>query len=105
MNNPEFLEVHVTFANGEEARTICRQLLSAKLIGCAQILPNIGSMYWWDGKIGTSEEVLVLLKARAVHYAAIEELILAHHSYDTPEIIAIAIEQGYQGYLDWLKGV
>jgi periplasmic divalent cation tolerance protein len=105
MSNAEFLEIHVTFANGEEARTICRQLLTAKLIGCAQILPNIGSLYWWDGKIDTSEEVLVLLKARAINYPAIEELILAHHSYEVPEIIAIAIEQGYQGYLNWLKGV
>jgi len=44
------------------AETISAKLLNEKLIGCANIIPGMTSMYWWEGKIEKSSECILILK-------------------------------------------
>ena len=84
------------------ARALANAALSARLIACANLVPKIESHYWWQGKIDTSAEVLLILKTRKSRLAALEKLILAKHPYDTPEFLVLPLKAGSRKYLDWL---
>ena len=99
----EFNIIFVTAKDKEEAQVLSTALLEAKLIACANIVPGLESRYWWKGKIERSQEVLLILKASAKDFEASRQLIKEKHSYDTPEIIAVPVEQGDADYLQWLN--
>ena len=96
--------VITTFGNEEDARKVISEVLNSKLAACMQTL-NIGSHYVWDGDVCHDSEVLVLFKTSWALYDELEEIIKEMHPYDTPEIIAIDIEKGFKGYLDWMDDV
>ncbi len=91
----------ITTCSVEIAPRIAEALVGAKLAGCVQRLP-IASTYRWKDDVETAEEVLLLIKIRAADYAEVEQAILALHDYETPEIIALPVVQGFTGYLSWL---
>jgi periplasmic divalent cation tolerance protein len=66
------------------------------------LLPGIESHYWWQGKVESSTEVLLLLKTTRPKLLALKQLILARHPYDTPEFVALSLDTGSKRYLDWL---
>ena len=102
---PDTYSVILTTAGSpEEAESLASGLVEQKLVACAQLLP-IGSIYTWEGKIEKDSEVLLLLKARADLYEAIESHILEHHSYDTPEVLQLDVKRGSEGYLSWISDV
>ncbi len=84
------------------AHSLAEQLVSAQLAACVNILPQIQSVYRWQGKLEKSLEQLLMIKTTAQNYSEIEEFILAHHPYEVPEIIALPIVQGEPRYLQWL---
>jgi periplasmic divalent cation tolerance protein len=84
------------------AEKIARLLIEHKLAACVNIMPNISSIYRWQGQIECAEEILLLIKARQDAYSALESLIKQHHPYQLPEIIAVAIERGLPDYLHWI---
>lgn len=87
------------FASAEQ---LARQIIENNLAACVNILPNLTSVYRWQGEIETAQEHLLLIKAPSEQYAAIEHFLSAHHPYDVPEIIAFSIENGLPDYLQWL---
>jgi periplasmic divalent cation tolerance protein len=93
-----------TAGSHEEARSLGRGLVEAGLVACVQLLP-IESIYSWQGKVEEDAEVLMLLKARADRFGAIETLLSEHHSYDTPEIVQLDVARGSVSYLDWIDEV
>ncbi len=95
--------VLVTAPNLEIARQLAKAALSARLIACVNLVPTFESHYWWQGKLETSREVLLLLKTTKPKLPALEKLILANHPYDTPEILAVRLASGTERYLDWLQ--
>src|SRR5271167_1404014 len=103
MKSPEaFFIVLVTAPDLKTARTLARAALSARLIACANLVPKIESHYWWQGKIESGAEVLLVLKTQKSKLTALEKLILARHPYDTPEFLVLPLSAGSKKYLDWL---
>jgi periplasmic divalent cation tolerance protein len=92
-----------TCKDAEEARKIAKALLDQRLIACASIIPKVESLFHWAGKIDHVDESKVLLKTVRRHFFAVRDYILAHCSYDIPEILEIRIEQGNPAYLAWLQ--
>jgi periplasmic divalent cation tolerance protein len=97
-----FSLVLVTAPDLKTARKLARTALAAKLVACANLIPRIESHYWWQGKIESGTEVLLILKTRRARLAALEKLIVANHPYDTPEFLALPLTVGSRKYLDWL---
>ena len=95
--------VLVTAPDLKTARRLAKAALTRHLIACANLIPKLESHYWWQGKIETGSEVLMLLKTRSSKLSALEKLILAEHPYDTPEFIAVTINGGNKRYLNWLS--
>lgn len=100
----QFHVVLVTAPNLKVARQLARAALSARLIACANLMPKLESHYWWQGKIERGAEVLLVLKTTKVRLAKLEQLILAEHTYDTPEILVLDLKSGSDRYLQWLAG-
>ena len=94
--------VFMTAASGEEATRLADMLVGAQLAACVQILPEIESVYRWQGKIERSSEVLLLVKTTKGKFDDLEREVRALHSYDTPEIVAVPIVAGSAPYLEWL---
>ena len=96
------LIILTTTASTDEAESLANGLVESRLAACVQILPKMTSVYAWEGKIESGSEHLLLIKTLAEKYEAVEKYILDHHSYDTPEIVAVDAEKASAGYLKWL---
>ena len=96
------LVVQTTAGSHEEASALASSLVSGRLAACVQIVPGVESVYWWEGEVTRGSEWLLLCKTTAARYAEVERAILELHSYTTPEIVALPIERGSEGYLGWL---
>ena len=92
----------VTAPGVKTARALAKVALQARLVACANLIPQLQSHYWWQGKIEKSTEVLILFKTVQSKLAALEKLVLANHPYDTPEFIVLQLKHGNKRYLDWL---
>jgi periplasmic divalent cation tolerance protein len=98
----KFSLVLVTAPDLKTARALAKAALQARLAACANLVPKVESHYWWQGRLESGTEVLLMLKAPKARAAALEKLILGTHPYDTPEILALPLHAGTQKYLDWL---
>jgi periplasmic divalent cation tolerance protein len=97
-----FAMVLVTAPDVKTARALAKAALQPRLIACANVVPRIESHYWWQGKIESSGEVLLIMKTQKSKLPALEKLILAKHPYDTPEFLVLSLNAGSRRYLDWL---
>lgn len=95
--------VFMTASNGEEAARLAEMLVGAHLAACVQILPEMESVYRWQGKVERAPEILLLAKTTRSKFDELEREVRALHSYDTPEIIAVPVVTGSAPYLEWLK--
>lgn len=86
-----------------EGLTLAEKLIEAKLAACVQIVPQIASIYEWEGVIQKENEQLLLIKTSEEKYAELEAFITEHHSYDVPEIVAIDAEHVSTPYLSWMR--
>jgi periplasmic divalent cation tolerance protein len=103
MSGDDPIVVFMTAANGEEATRLAEMLVGAHLAACVQILPEMESVYRWEGKIERQSEILLLAKTTAAKFADLEREVRALHSYETPEIVAVPIVTGSEPYLKWLS--
>jgi periplasmic divalent cation tolerance protein len=93
----------VTAGSEAEAETIAKALVEEQLAACVNILSPIRSIYRWQGKVTEEREWLLLIKTRVERFAAVEFRVKALHSYQVPEVIALPIVAGAEGYLRWLR--
>ena len=84
------------------AERLSHALIEQRLAACVNILAPCTSVYRWQGKVETAEEVPLLIKTLQVHYHKVETVIQNFHPYELPEIISVAIKGGLPAYLEWL---
>ncbi len=89
----------------EEAAKIARALVEERLVACVNLVPQVRSVYRWEGAVQDDREVLLVIKTRAERQAAVVERIRALHSYSCPEAIVLPLVAGAQPYLDWIAEV
>ncbi|MFH1655960.1 MAG: divalent-cation tolerance protein CutA [Candidatus Omnitrophota bacterium] len=94
--------VFVTCANKSEANKIAKALIKAKLAACVNLLNPVNSLFWWQGKVDSSKEILLIIKTKKRLFGKLEKLVKSLHSYDVPEIIAFPILMGNKKYLNWI---
>jgi periplasmic divalent cation tolerance protein len=94
--------VLTTTGSEEEARKIARHLVDRGLAACVNVLPQILSIYRWQGKTEEAEEWLLIVKTTAAAFADVRQAISELHSYDLPECVAVAVEDGSPNYLQWI---
>lgn len=102
-NSRRYTIVFVTAPNLKTGRKLARAALEARLAACANLVPGIESHYWWQGKLESGAEVLLIFKALRSKLRALEQIILKNHPYDTPEFVVLPLTGGNERYLDWVS--
>lgn len=95
--------VLTTAASSEEASKISHALLERRLAACVNIVPQLTSVYRWQGKVEQSSECLLIIKTRAAAFERLRDAIQELHSYELPECIMLEISAGSEDYLKWIR--
>ena len=87
----------------EEAEVLARKIIEAKLAACVQVVPQVTSFYFWETEVIKDSEQLLLIKTLPEKFDRLKDFIQKNHSYDVPEIVALAAEKVSASYFDWIK--
>jgi periplasmic divalent cation tolerance protein len=98
----EIVLAFCTFPDAEIARRIAREIVDLQLAACGNVIPQIHSVYRWQGKVETADEALGLFKLPAARYTEFETKLRSLHPYDVPEIISTGIARGLPDYVRWV---
>ena len=98
----EPIVVFITAPTREEAARLADLLVGARLAACVQILPEMESIYRWEGKLERQAEFLMLVKSTRDKFDQLEREVRAIHSYETPEILAVSASEISGPYSKWL---
>src|SRR6267154_2877857 len=93
----------VTCSSRTEARKVARAILTKKLAACVNIIGGLESHYWWQGKLETAREQLLLVKTTRAATDGVIKAVKAAHSYEVPEVIFVPVVAGEKNYLKWLR--
>ena len=96
------LLVITTLPDRAAAEKLADALVEARVAACVNILAPCRSVYRWKEAVQRDEEHPLLIKTTTERYAALEAAIRARHPYELPEIVAVPVERGLPGYLDWV---
>ena len=99
------LVVLTTVGSAGEGESLARSIVESKLAACVQILPQMTSVYFWEGKIQSDSEHLLLIKTLDEKFDELSEFIQKNHSYAVPEIVAISTDKVSKDYLKWIREV
>jgi periplasmic divalent cation tolerance protein len=100
----EYILMLTTWPDEAGAKQAAKAWLDKKLVACVNILPEMQSLYHWDGELNTGFEHQMLLKTTAARAEELKQHILQMHPYECPEILQIPINGGFADYLNWIKG-
>lgn len=91
-----------TFPDLPTAQSIGRVLVEEQLAACVNLLPNVQSIYRWEGKVEEAQEIVAVIKTTIGRYQTMENRIKGLHPYQVPEIIALSPTGGLPDYLNWV---
>ncbi|QSX29622.1 divalent-cation tolerance protein CutA [Shewanella cyperi] len=103
MQDQYALLVLTTCPDKDTAVSIADVLVQEGLAACVQISAPVQSVYRWQGKVCIETEVQLFIKCHTSGYDALQQRLLSLHPYELPEIIALKLDRGLPGYLDWIK--
>lgn len=95
--------VLMTAPSQEKAAQLARALVDEKLAACVNLVPQVRSIYRWEGAVHDEAEVLLIAKTTADRFAALKARVLALHPYQVPEVIRLEVADGHGPYLDWVR--
>lgn len=102
MINGDILVVLVTVPSIEEGWTIARALVTERLAACVNLVPEIRSVFFWEGAVQEAAEALLVIKTRRERYEALQRRVLELHTYSVPEVLALPVAAGSPPYLAWV---
>jgi len=92
-----------TCATEEEAARLAQALVEARVAACVTVVPGARSIYRWQGAIESAAECLLIIKSSRPLFERLKATLEKAHSYDVPEVLALPVEEGAAGYLNWLE--
>lgn len=87
----------------DEAPSLARDLVDARLAACANLLPGATSVYRWEDRVEEARETLLVLKTVASRVDALREAVTRLHPYSVPEFLVLPVESGLEAYLSWVR--
>jgi len=95
--------VLITASSREEAVTIGTALVDEHLAACVNIVSEVFSIFFWEGRTQDSRETLLIVKSDLSMMDRIVTRVKSLHSYSVPEIIALPIIMGSREYIEWMR--
>jgi periplasmic divalent cation tolerance protein len=103
MSERKFVLVYITASSLEEAEKIGKLLVEERLAACVNIIPEIRSFYWWEGKLCRDKEAVILAKTRWEKKDELIKRVKEVHSYTVPGILVLPVEGGLKEFLHYLQ--
>lgn len=97
-----YIVVLVTVPTKAKAKEIANFVILQKLAACINIIPKIESLFWWQAKVDSAKELLLVIKTKKKLFSKLAKAVKSKHPYKVPEIIALPIVAGNKPYLDWI---
>lgn len=94
--------LYITAGSREEAVAVARELVAARLVACANVIPGATSLYWWEGAVQEETEAVLVAKTRSEMVEEVIERVRQVHSYTCPCVVALPIAAGNPPFLDWI---
>jgi len=94
---------YITCNDLSEAERIGRALVGERLAACVNLLPGLRSMFWWQGRIEETPEIIVIAKTSAANMDAVVAQVKSLHRYATPCVVFLPVVGGNPPFLDWLR--
>lgn len=94
--------LYVTSSSLDEAEKIARALLEKRLCACVNIYPEVRSFFWWEEKIDSAKEAVMIVKTRESLIPEVEKTIRENHSYTCPCIVKIPVSAVFKPFEEWL---
>ena len=94
--------VYITAGDADEAGRIARALVEDRLAACANIIPAVRSIYWWEGAVQDDAEAALVAKTRRDLVPALIERVKELHSYDCPCVVTLPVQAGNPEFLEWI---
>jgi len=101
----QFKLIITTCKDESEARVLAKALVENKLAACVNILPNMTSIYMWDGEMTEATEAKLLIKTKLDKMNDVFLTIKELHSYEVPEIQVVDVATGNLAYFNWMDEV
>ncbi len=98
-----FATIYITAASPDEALTIGRAVVEARLAACANVFPGVTSVYWWEGSRQEDSEAALILKTRQDLVDQVVAKVKELHSYECPCVVALPIAGGNKDFFDWIS--
>jgi periplasmic divalent cation tolerance protein len=102
MSDTDYCVLLTTCGSEAEARKIAQALVERRLAACVNIVPQVQSVYRWEGKVESAQEWLLIVKTASAQVKQVEAAIAELHSYELPECIVLNIKGGSERSLRWL---
>jgi len=93
---------YITAHDHKEATTLAQKLLSEKLAACVNMMPNMISMYMWDGAIADEHETLMIVKTKQELVPELMARVKQLTTYEVPCVLVVPVLDAYKPYADWL---
>jgi periplasmic divalent cation tolerance protein len=77
-------------------------LVEERLAACATLLPEVTSVYRWEGRLRQEAEQLLLVKTASARVPRLIERLAELHPYQLPEILAFRVAEGLPEYCRWV---
>jgi len=81
---------------------LANQLVEKRLAACVNVVPQIRSVYRWQGKIENDSEQLLLIKTVSERLDELKTALFSIHPYEVPEFIVLPIDEIAPAYRAWL---
>ena len=102
---PEGPGVRVVLATAPDPDTgesLIRTVVDERLAACGTLVSGVASIFRWDGRVERATEVLLILKTTEAVVPALQARVAALHPYEVPEILSLAVDSGFEPYLEWV---
>lgn len=95
--------IYITCKDKSEAKKIAKELLTKKIIACANIYDEVTSYYRWKEEIKKDKEAILICKTTNSFVDKVKQNVKELHSYECPCVLVSPIETGNQDYINWIK--
>ena len=103
MTHNNYCLVYITVGNELEAIKLAKLALQKKLVACANLYPEVKSIFEWKKELKIEKESILIFKTTEEKFKKLEDLILKNHTYETPCVLKLPITEGHKNFLDWIE--
>lgn len=99
------MPLHVVLSTCPEAEAarLAEAIVGERLAACCNRVAGVASTYWWEGRLNTETEALLIFKTPAERVEALTARLGELHPYDVPEILALPVASGLEAYMAWVR--